>query len=81
MTMPQTKAFADTEVTVCSEGDFLLLLRSQRSGCGSLDWFREHRQAIMAALDDYGMVFFRGSRPTPGSSRTRSISSSPSATT
>jgi alpha-ketoglutarate-dependent taurine dioxygenase len=60
MTMPQIPTFADTEVTGCSEGDFLLLLRGQRSGCGSLDWFREHRQAVMAALDNHGAVFFRG---------------------
>jgi hypothetical protein len=60
MPMPQAPTFADTEVTVCSEGDFLLLLRAQRPGCGSLDWFREHRQAVMAALDNYGAMFFRG---------------------
>lgn len=60
MAMPQTPAFADTEVTVCREDDFLLLLRAQRPGCGSLDWFREHRHAVMSALDNYGAVFFRG---------------------
>lgn len=60
MAMPQTPTFADTEVTVCSEGDFVLFLHRQRSGCGSLDWFREHRQAVISALDSYGAVFFRG---------------------
>jgi len=60
MTIPQTPTFADTEVTVCSEGDFLLLLQARRPECGSLDWFRDHRQAIMAALGNYGAVFFRG---------------------
>ena len=60
MTTPQAPTFAETEVTVCSEGDFLLLLRRQRPGGGSLDWFREHRKAVLSALDSYGAVFFRG---------------------
>jgi hypothetical protein len=36
------------------------VLQAQRPWCGSLDWFREHRQALVAALDSYGAVFFRG---------------------
>jgi hypothetical protein len=53
--------FTDTEARVCSEeGDFLLVLEAKRPSCGSLAWYREHRQAIMAALDSHGAVFFRG---------------------
>lgn len=55
-----TPKFADTDVEVCSEGDFCLLLEGKRPWCGSLDWFREHRQALVAALDNYGAMFFRG---------------------
>jgi len=60
MSIPQAPTFADSEVTVCSEGDFLVLLRAQRPGGGPLAWFREHRQAVISALDNFGAVFFRG---------------------
>lgn len=45
----------------CSaEGDFLLLLEATDPACGSLSWFREHREELLAALQRYGAVFFRG---------------------
>jgi hypothetical protein len=59
MTIAKTPTFSDTDVKVCSQGDFLLLCEAKHRACGSLDWFREHRQQVRQALDEYGAMVFR----------------------
>ncbi|HVH44708.1 MAG TPA: TauD/TfdA family dioxygenase [Labilithrix sp.] len=43
------------------EGEFILFVKALDSNkCGSIEWFIEHRDAILKAMDRFGVVFFRG---------------------
>jgi alpha-ketoglutarate-dependent taurine dioxygenase len=43
------------------EGRFLLFVSANDPAhCGHADWFASHRDAILDALDHYGVVYFRG---------------------
>ena len=53
--------FADAATQFLGEdGNFLLFLTAQKpERCVTVDWFVDHREKILAALDRYGVVYFR----------------------
>jgi len=43
------------------EGQFLVFVTADDPArCGSIEWFTSHREAILEALDHFGVVYFRG---------------------
>jgi alpha-ketoglutarate-dependent taurine dioxygenase len=58
----QTPTFAHATTRFLGpEGEFLLLVTADNAGrCGSSQWFEDHKETILEALDHFGVVYFRG---------------------
>jgi alpha-ketoglutarate-dependent taurine dioxygenase len=52
---------ADTACRFAGEqGKFLLFITPEnRTPCGSIDWFVDHREELLTALDHFGVLYFR----------------------